>query len=299
MTPQQKTAHLMPETERHAASIKTTWISALVNTLLSIGQVIAGWLTGSFGLIADGIHTLSDLIADFVVLLAANHSRKGADEDHHYGHARYENAASLFLGVILLCVAAFMVWSAVLKLHDWENLPDVKIAALWAAIVALICKECLFRYMLSVAHRVGSSMLIANAWHARSDALSSLVVAIGITGNLLGYPLLDPLAALLVGGMVGKMGWQFSVNAFHDLTDRALPIEEMELIDKLLMATPGVVGIHDLRARKMGDLAIVDVHIDVDGQLTVQTGHDIAVDARRRVMECHRVQNVMVHVDPV
>ncbi len=286
------------DSDRHAAATKSTWVSVLVNTLLSIGQVVTGWLTGSFGLIADGIHTLSDLVADFVVLIATSHSKKGADEDHHYGHARYENAASLFLGVLLLWVAGFMIWSAVQKLHDWENLPDVKLAALWVALIALACKELLFRYMLAVAHKIGSSMLIANAWHARSDALSSLVVAIGIGGNLLGYPLLDPLAALLVGGMVGKMGWEFALNAFHDLTDRALPAEELDEIANILLSTPGVLGIHDLRARKMGDFAVVDVHLEVQGTISVQEGHDIGVEARRRAMACDNVQNVMIHLDP-
>ena len=284
--------------DRHAAATHSTWVSVVVNLFLSIGQVVAGWFSGSFGLIADGIHTLSDLIADFVVLVATSHSKKGADEDHHYGHARYENAASLFLGVLLLIVAVFMIWSAVQKLHDWENLPEVKMIALWVALIALVSKELLFRYMLSVAQRIGSSMLIANAWHARSDALSSLVVAIGIGGNLLGYPLLDPLAALLVGGMIGKMGWEFALNAFHDLTDRAVPAEELDEIASILLSTPGVMGIHDLRARKMGDFAVVDVHLEVLGSISVQEGHDIGVEARRRAMACDKVQNVMIHLDP-
>ncbi len=284
--------------ERHAAAMKSTWVSVIVNILLSAGQMIAGILSGSFGLVADAIHTLSDLVADFVVLFAAQHSRQGADEDHHYGHARYENAASLVLGVLLLVVGAFMAWSAIQKFHNPDGVGTVGVMALWVAFASLLAKEGLFRYMLAIARKVGSSMLIANAWHARSDALSSLVVAVGIGGNLLGYPLLDPVAGLLVGIMVGKLGWEFTAAAFHDLTDRALPEEEVEAIRDTVAQTPGVEGVHDIRTRKMGDLAIVDVHIEVDPNINVVTGHDIGVDARRRVMLKHKVLNVMVHVDP-
>lgn len=284
--------------DRHSEAMKSTWVSVVVNVLLSAGQMIAGLLAGSFGLVADAIHTLSDLVADFVVLFAAQHSRQGADEDHHYGHARYENAASLVLGVLLLVVGAWMVWGAIQKFHAPAGVGKVGQIALWVALAALIAKEGLFRYMLAVAKRIGSSMLIANAWHARSDALSSLVVAAGIGGNLLGYPLLDPVAGLLVGLMVGKMGFEFSKAAFDDLTDRALPEEEVEEIRATVAATPGVEGVHEVRTRKMGDFAVVDVHIEVDPRINVVTGHDIGVDARRRVMLKHKVLNVMVHVDP-
>lgn len=284
--------------ERHAEAVKSTWVSVFVNILLTSGQIVAGVLTGSFGLIADGIHSLSDLIADFVVLLAARHSRQGADEHHHYGHARYENAASLLLGVLLLVVGVYMGWAAIQKFMAPGSVGKVGALALWVALIALTAKECLFRYMLAVAQRVGSSMLVANAWHARSDALSSLVVAAGIGGNMLGYPMLDPLAGLLVGGMVGKMGWEFTRAAFDDLTDHALPEEEVEAIRTTVLETSGVLGVHDLRTRKMGDFAMVDLHIEVDPEINVAVGHDLGVEARRRVMERHKVLNVLVHVDP-
>lgn len=288
----------LPETDRHAAAIKSTWVSVFVNILLSAAQIIAGLLAGSFGLIADGIHTLSDLVADFVVLLAARHSRLGADDDHHYGHARFENAASLVLGVLLLAVGLWMIGSAIEKFSAADGVPQVGAIALWVAGIALVAKESLFRYMLAVARRVGSSMLIANAWHARSDALSSLVVGIGIIGNLMGYPLLDPVAALIVGGMVGKMGWDFSKSAFDDLTDRAISDEEVAAIRQTLASTPGVEGVHDLRTRRMGDLAVIDVHIEVDPELNVRCAHDIGESARQRVLANLRVASVMVHIDP-
>lgn len=152
--------------------------------------------------------------------------------------------------------------------------------------------------MLKIAKQVKSSMLVANAWHARSDAASSLVVGIGIAGNLAGYPLLDPIAALVVGAMVAKMGAQFAWDALHTLRDRGIDDEELAAIKLTLQATPGVMGVHDVRTRKMGDMIVVDAHIEVDAAMTVEAGHEIAVAARGNVMQRHRVLSIMTHVDP-
>jgi cation diffusion facilitator family transporter len=284
--------------ERAAAASRSTWVSVAVNLVLTSTQITAGILSKSQGLIADGIHSLSDLVADFVVLFANHHSQKDADTDHPYGHHRFETAASLVLGVLLLTVGVGMLWSALLKLEQPETVQQVHVAALWVAGGALVAKELLFRYMLSVAKRVKSSMLVANAWHARSDAASSLVVGIGIAGNLAGYPILDPIAAAIVGFMVGKMGWQFGWDALHDLMDRAIDEAEVTAIRGTLEGTPGIQGVHDIRTRKMGDMIVVDAHIEVDATISVEAGHDIAVEARNRVMQRHRVLTLMTHVDP-
>ena len=284
--------------ERAKAASRTTWVSVVVNVVLSTTQIVVGVLAKSQGLVADGIHSLSDLVADFVVLLAGHHSQKDADLDHPYGHQRFENAASLVLGLLLLAVGVGMVWSAVGKLEAPATIPTAHASALWVALGALVAKELLFRYMLQVAKLVKSSMLVANAWHARSDAASSLVVSLGLIGNLMGYPLLDPIAALIVGLMVGKMGWSFGWDALHDLMDRAVNEEEVDAIRTTLRETPGVAGVHDVRTRKMGDMVVVDAHIEVDANLTVEEGHNIAVAARAAVMRRHRVLNLMTHVDP-
>lgn len=287
-----------PPAERAAAAARSTWVSVGVNLVLTAVQIVAGLLSRSQGLVADGVHSLSDLVADLVVLFANHHSQKAADEDHPYGHQRFETAASLVLGVLLLAVGVGMLWSAFLKLEHPDDVPQVHVAALAVAVVALIAKESLFRYMLAVAKRVKSSMLVANAWHARSDAASSLVVGVGLAGNLAGYPILDPIAAALVGFMVAKMGWEFGWDALHDLMDRAVDERELAEIRATLAQTPGVAGVHDVRTRKMGDMIVVDAHLEVDATLTVEAGHDIAVEARRRVMQRHRVLNLMTHVDP-
>ncbi|MFZ4551894.1 MAG: cation diffusion facilitator family transporter [Aquabacterium sp.] len=285
--------------ERHQVAKRSTLVSVVVNLFLTAVQMVVGVLAGSQALVADGIHSLSDLIADFVVLLANQHSRKEADDDHHYGHHRYETAASFVLGGLLLAVGIGMLWSAVTRLSSPETIVEVKPVALYVALVALASKELLFRYMLAAAERVRSSMLVANAWHARSDAASSLVVAVGIVGNLLGYPLLDPVAALIVGFMVAHMGWEFAWDALNDLMDRSASDEHIAQIREVLLSAPGVLGVHDLRTRKMGDMIMVDVHLEVDGDLSVREGHDIAVSARERVMKQLPVLDVLAHLDPV
>lgn len=284
--------------ERAAAASRSTWVSVAVNLVLTALQIAVGVLAKSQALIADGIHSASDLVADAVVLVANRHSHREADADHPYGHQRFETAASLVLGLLLLAVGLGMLWSAFVKLQQPAAVATVHPAALGVALFTLLAKEGLFRYMLAVATRVKSSMLVANAWHARSDAASSLVVAVGIGGNLLGYPILDPIAAAIVGFMVSRMGWSFGWNALHDLMDRGVDAEELAAIRRTLEETPGVAGVHDLRTRKMGDLIVVDAHLEVDATLSVEAGHDIAVDARHRVMQRHRVLNLMTHIDP-
>jgi cation diffusion facilitator family transporter len=284
--------------ERAAAASRSTWVSVVVNVLLATTQVLVGIVTRSQALIADGIHSLSDLVSDFVVLFAGYHAKKDADADHPYGHHRFETAASLALGLILLAVGAGMVWAALQKLESPETISTPDLTALWVALGAIATKELLFRYMLRTAKAVKSSLLVANAWHARSDAASSLVVSLGILGSMAGYPLLDPIAALIVGFMVGKMGWSFGWDALHDLMDRAVDEAEVQAIRDTLMATPGVAGVHDVRTRKMGDMVVADAHIEVDAKLTVEEGHNIAVAARVAVLKRHRVLNLMTHVDP-
>ncbi len=285
--------------ERHIVARRSTLVSVAVNVVLSAVQITVGVLAHSQALIADGVHSLSDLVSDFVVLLANRHSHKAADDDHHYGHQRYETAASLVLGLLLLTVGMGMLWSAVHKLSDPDAIPKVQMLALYVALGALVGKELLFRYMLAAAEKVRSSMLVANAWHARSDAASSLVVSLGIVGNLAGYPLLDPVAALIVGLMVSKMGWEFGWDALNDLMDRSASQDQIAQMRELILSTPGVHGLHDLRTRKMGDMLLVDAHLEVDGNLSVQEGHDIAVEARQRVMRALPVLDVLTHLDPV
>lgn len=284
---------------RYRAGRTTTLVSVAVNLVLTVVQVIVGVLAHSQALVADAIHTLSDLLADGVVLVANAQSGKAPDAEHQYGHLRFETAASMILGVLLLAVGIGMLWKAFGNLQSPGGMPPVHYAALVVALLAIACKETLFRYMLKVGERIRSTMLIANAWHARSDAASSLVVALGIMASLAGFPMADPLAALVVGLMIARMGWKFFSTSFADLMDRAVDTETENRIRGHLLATPGVLGIHDLKTRKLGDMIWVEVDIEMDGSLSIAEGHEIAVRARARVMENEHVLDVMTHFDPV
>ena len=283
---------------RHGMTQRVTWISVVVNVFLTLAQVVAGILAHSQGLIADGLHSLSDLVCDFLVLFAAHHSRDPADETHPYGHARIETAASFALGAILAATGAGIIWGAGVKLQNLEGLPPVQQLALWTAILALAAKEGLFRYMLHVGERLRSPMLIANAWHARSDAASSLVVALGIIGNLLGYNFADSVAAVIVGFMIVRMGVVFSWDAVQELIDTGLSAEEVASIRQVIVDTPGVGSLHELRTRRMAHRSLVDAHVCVDARISVSEGHRIAEMTRKRVLDSHpSVSDVLVHVD--
>lgn len=233
--------------KRTRAATRSTMVSVVVNLILSLLQLLIGLFAKSQALVADAIHSLSDLVSDGIVLIANKHSAKGPDENHPYGHRRFETAATLAVGVILLLVGAGMLWNSFSKLQNPDLIEKVHLIALPVAIIALVAKELLFRYLLRVAKNVRSTMLAANAWHARSDAASSLVVAIAIVANVMGLPIADPLAALVVGLMVFRMGWRFSVDAFKDLMDQAVDDETEAKIKQLILETPGVLGLHDLK----------------------------------------------------
>jgi cation diffusion facilitator family transporter len=281
-----------------------TWVSVVVNVLLTVMQLIVGFWAHSQSLIADAMHTLSDIVGDAFVLIANRHSREAADDDHPYGHGRYETAASLVLGLLLALTGAGILFAATQRLIGSGSLlsatlPPVGEAALWAALITLAAKEGLFRYMLRAAQRLRSPMLVANAWHARADALSSLVVLAGIAGALAGFPVADAVAAIIVGAMIVRVGLRFMWEALQELIDTGLDPEAVAAIRSTLAATPGVVDLHDLRTRRMAHQVLVDAHVQVGPRISVSEGHRIAESARERVLASHEdVLDVLVHIDP-
>ena len=285
---------------RYQEGQKVTWVSVGVNLLLTAAQIAGGLLTNAQSLVADGFHSLSDLVADFLVLVANYHSRHPADDDHPYGHHRIETAASLGLGLLLVAAGGAILWGAAGRVQHIDSLPPVSMAALWIALATLAAKEGLFRYMLHVGEKLRSPMLIANAWHARSDAASSLVVAVGIGASLLGYPVFDPIAALIVGVMILRMGAVFSWDALRELMDEGLTNEEVAAIRAVMRETPGVIGLHELRTRRMAQKSLIDAHVQVEAHISVSEGHRIAEEVRKRVLSTHPdVIDILVHIDPV
>jgi cation diffusion facilitator family transporter len=277
---------------------RITWVSVAVNIVLTIMQLVVGFAAHSQSLIADAMHTLSDIVSDAFVLFANRKGAEAADADHPYGHGRFETAASLMLGLLLAGTGAGILISAAGRLQNIGNAPPVGVAAMWAAIFTLAAKEGLFRYMLATAERLRSPMLVANAWHARADALSSLVVAAGIGGALLGFNFADAVAAIIVGAMIVRAGLKFGWEAIRELIDTGLSAEEVAAIRLTIATTPGVLGMHELRTRRMAHQVLVDAHVQVNSRISVSEGHRIAESARQRVLDKHpEVLDVLVHVD--
>ena len=293
--------HTMPAInadERSRAASHVTWVSIGVNLLLTTVQIVVGLLAHAQSLVADGFHSLADVLADFMVLAANKHSGSPADEDHPYGHERFETLASLALGLVLVFTGGGILYAAIGRLQHLDELPPVASIALWTACATIVGKELLFRYMLRVGERLRSPMLVANAWHARADAASSIVVAAGIGGSLLGWRFLDPIAAIVVGLMVMRMGWRFSWDALAELIDTGIPAAERDAVMATIVSTPGVLGCHSLRSRRMAHKVLVDARVQVSPRISVSEGHQIAESVHDRVLDAHiDVLDVMVHVD--
>ena len=284
--------------DRFRQGQRITWVSIAVNAVLTGIQVSVGIVAHSQSLIADALHTLSDIVADGFVLYANHKSSEDPDDEHPYGHGRFETAASLVLGLLLAATGAGILMAATGRLQNLGAAPPVGVAAIWAALITLAGKEGLFRYMLGIAQRLRSPMLVANAWHARADALSSLVVAVGVGGALAGFKFADAAAAIIVGAMIIKAGVGFAWTALRELIDTGLSEEEVARIRATIMNSAGVLGLHELRTRRMGHQALVDAHILVDSRISVSEGHMIGETARAKVLRNHpEVLDVLVHVD--
>lgn len=285
--------------ERAAEAQRATWVSVAVNLVLTVAQIIIGWLAHSQSLVAHGVHSFSDLLSDFLVIYASRQSAHPADQQHPYGHARVETAATLVLGASLTLIGGGILWQSGLRLQHIEVLPAVEFSAFWAAVATVIAKEGLYRYLIRVAERQRSQLLTANALHTRADAASALVVVVGIGGALLGWSFLDLLAAALMGFMILRMGAQLAWGAIKELIDTGLDAVQVEAIRKSLLATPGVIDLHQLRTRRMAHQVLVDAHVQVDARISVSEGHRIAESARARVLREHpAVLDVLVHIDP-
>lgn len=285
--------------ERAVEAQHATWVSVVVNLLMTLLQLAVGWLAHSQSLVAHGLHSFSDLLSDFLVIYASRQSAQPADPEHPYGHARVETAATLLLGASLMLVGGGILWQSGMRLQHVEALVAVELSALWVAIGTVLAKEGLYRYLIRVAERQRSQLLTANALHTRADAASALVVVVGIGGALLGWPFLDLLAAALMGFMILRMGLELSWGALKELIDTGLDEAQVDAIRRTLRSTPGVRGLHELRTRRMAHQALVDAHVQVDARISVSEGHRIAEAARLRVLREHsEVLDVLVHIDP-
>ena len=286
--------------ERYATMRRVTVAGAALDLVLGAAKILGGGWSHSQALVADGVHSLSDLATDVLVLYAAKHAHVDPDLEHPYGHARIETAASAVLGAVLILVAAGIVANAVSRLFDPELLTVPKAAALAFALVSVVSKEAMYRYTMHHARRLGSPLLKANAWHTRSDAASSLVVIVGVGGAMAGLAYLDAVAAVVVAWMVARIGFRVAKSGMAELIDTGLDAEQLALIRRLILSVEGVADLHQLRTRRMGGRVLVDVHVMLsDPHMSLSEGHQISEAVRHMLTRSlEDVSDVTVHADP-
>ncbi|VAX19771.1 Cobalt-zinc-cadmium resistance protein [hydrothermal vent metagenome] len=282
--------------ERLGEASRVTVIGAVVNLVLAMAKFVAGVLGSSAAMMADAVHSLSDLATDAIVYISMRIASHEADEDHPYGHGRAETIGSAILGVALLAAGIFIIFEVIDHLLTGE-LAIPTWPAIAGAIVSIISKETLYYYTLRAGVRLHSDALVANAWHHRTDSISSVAALIGIGGAMMGFPILDSLAAIVVVFMIVKVGGEITWNAFQDLMDRSAPPERLKDFKNVILSTKGVKRYHELRARKVGVDLFVDVHILVQPNISVSEAHNIAETVRANLKEKAGATDALVHID--
>ena len=284
---------------------RVTLAGSVVNLLLVGLKALAGVAGHSAAMVSDAVHSLSDFVTDIVVLVFVRVSARPQDEGHDYGHGKFETLATLFIGLALAAAAVGIVVSGATKLASWlqgEDLPSPGKIALWAALISIITKEILFQYTRIKGRKLNSPALEANAWHHRSDALSSIGAAIGIGGAIvLGerWTVLDPLASIVVGAMLVKVAWDLLGPSFGELTDSSLPTDMEQEMLRIISAVEGVEDPHNLRTRRIGNHIAAEVHIRLDEKLTLESAHEKASEVERRFKERFgKESHIIIHMEP-
>tara|TARA_B110000908_G_scaffold76868_1_gene92510 strand:- start:2174 stop:3112 length:939 start_codon:yes stop_codon:yes gene_type:complete len=282
--------------------MRITWIGLWVNLLLGLIKTLAGWSLGSKALIADGMHSLLDLLSDIAVLLGLSMARRPEDENHHFGHHKFVSFAKFFIGGILIVFSISLVVSSLLDFRSGVGVAPVAGSAACVAIVSILVKEALFWWTRGVAKRLHSDLLMANAWHHRMDSISSVGVAVALLGVWLGgadWAFLDGAVTLVLGCYLVFEAAKIFLRACSDLLDAAPEREVIEDLREHILPTPGALAYHDFRVRRVGDVYEIDLHLQVDPRITVEKGHRIAREVKLRLREQHpEVSKVLVHVEP-
>ncbi|MBI3794419.1 MAG: cation transporter [Nitrospinae bacterium] len=278
---------------------KSTAISALSDLGLAVGKFAAGTLGNSSALIADALHSLSDLATDFITYVSIKVSHKEPDAEHPYGHGLAETIGTVIIGVVVAVVGIGIMWEEQKHFSNPGATPhEPTMIALSAALASIAVKEFLFQYTLKIGMATNSDSVVANAWHHRSDSLASLAAAVGIGGSMMGYKAMDPLAAMIVGLLILHMGWKITWEAGQDLMERGLSEDKLRALETIIQATPGVLHHHDIRTRKAGRDTFVDVHIQVHPRISVSEAHNIAESVRRDLRKkAENITDVMIHID--
>lgn len=293
------------KTNRQNAIIRVTLLGAVVNCLLTIAKIAAGLIGKSAAMVADGVHSLSDLISDFVVIIFVRISSKEQDEEHKYGHGKFETLATLIVSLMLLAVGVKLIVSgaeSIVRFINGEALPQPKMIALYMAAVSIAAKEILYQITAKVGRRVESQAVIANAWHHRTDAISSIGALIGIAGAIfLGnkWTVLDPIAGCIISVIIFIVSIKMALGAINELMEVSLPKEDEDEIHKLITSVEGLNDVHELKTRRNGQSVIIDVHVVVNPNLTVAVAHEMTEKAERLLKRRfgNRSQ-IYIHIEP-
>lgn len=280
---------------------RITWISVIAHIILGGGKVTAGYFGHSRALIADGLHSFTDLTTDIAVLLGIGYASRPPDATHHYGHYKITTLVSLFISIAILAFCLLLIADSVRAIINQEAVVP-SWPTLVIALASVVVKEWLFYRTMQVGHESKSSMVLANAWHHRTDSITSIIAAIGIATVLVlgeGWAFLDAAVGIILGGYIAIEGVKLLLSALKDLIDTAPAQDVIDDIREHILPTPGVLGYHEFRARRIGDMLEVDLHLLVSPELSVKQGHDIAANVKQEILSRHReVLNVLIHVEP-
>ena len=291
--------------EREKQIYEVTLVGSVGNAVLVLFKFIAGVLGHSAAMVADAFHSLSDFVTDIIVLVFVGVSAKPQDQSHDYGHGKFETLASLFISLALFGAAVAIIVAGAQKFAAWlggEDLASPGRLALWAALISILVKEVMFRYTIKKGRELESSALKANAWHHRSDALSSVGAAVGIGGAvLLGgrWTVLDPIASIVVGGMLVKAAWDIMRPSLGELTDESLPENTENEILEVFHSFPEVSEPHNLRTRRIGSRVAIEAHIRMDGSMTLHQAHDLSSAMEKALKDRFGADTIVtLHMEP-
>ena len=284
----------------------TTIIGSIANFLLVLLKFVAGFIGNSAAMIADAVHSLSDFVTDVIVIVFVRFAHKPKDELYAYGYGKYETLATAIIGVLLFIVGSGILWDGGWKIYHYfadGTLPEPHIIAFYMALVSIAVKELLYRYTAAVGRAVKSQVVVANAWHHRSDAMSSIGTAVGIGGAIFfgdGFEILDPIAAIVVSFFIMKVAIQLIIPSLGELLEKALPEEVQEQIRQIILSYPGVSEPHHLRTRRIGNTYAIDVHLRMDGDMPLRIAHDHVSAIERKIRAAFGMQtHISIHLEPV
>ncbi len=284
---------------------RVTLVGFFINVLLSVGKLAAGIVGRSGAMIADGVHSISDFATDLVVMIFVKVSAKPKDEDHDYGHGKFETLATIIIGLALFAVGAGIFWKSinlVVAVVGGQTIESPEAIAFIAAAISIVAKEAMYRYTRYVGEKVSSSVVVANAWHHRSDALSSIGTLLGTGGAyFLGqrWSVLDPLAAIIVSILIFKVSYDLVKPGIGEMLERSLPREQEDEIESIVLSNKNFSDVHNLKTRRIGSGIAIELHVRVPGNMTVKESHDATVEVEHRLRECYgQHTQVILHVEP-